>query len=42
MSSKWHGGKGSKTRPRKVSQEKFNENWDRIFRKKDLEKKDSE
>lgn len=30
--SSWHGGKGSK--PRKVDQEKFSDNWDRIFNKK--------
>lgn len=27
--SSWHGGKGSK--PRKVSQQKFNDSWERIF-----------
>lgn len=31
--SKWHGGKGSTQRPRKVSKEKFDQNWDRIFKK---------
>jgi hypothetical protein len=41
MSSRWHGGKGSKPRPQKVSQEKFNDNWDRIFRKKNTEEKES-
>lgn len=25
-------GKGSRTRPMKVSKEKFNDNWDRIFK----------
>ena len=32
-----HGGKGS--RPRPVDKKKFDENWDRIFGKKD-DKKD--
>jgi hypothetical protein len=36
MSEKWHGGKGSSTRPTDV--EKYNENWDRIFGKKDEKK----
>jgi hypothetical protein len=27
--SKWHGGKGSQTR--KVDNEKYSENWERIF-----------
>ena len=31
--TKWHGGKGSKQRPTDVK--KFNDNWDRIFGKKD-------
>lgn len=31
--SKWHGGKGSKQRP--TDMKKFNENWDRIFAKKE-------
>ena len=34
MTDKWHGGKGSRKRP--TDQKKFNENWDRIF-KKDVE-----
>jgi len=29
------GGKGSKPRPFSVTQDEFNNNWDRIFRKKD-------
>lgn len=29
----WHGGKGSTSR--KVDKKKFNENWDKIFGKKD-------
>lgn len=28
--SKWHGGKGSKARP--YDKDKFNDNWDRIFK----------
>jgi len=32
MSSKWHGGKGSKQRPTDLK--KYNDNWDRIFGKK--------
>ena len=35
MSDKWHGGKGSKTRP-VTDQKKFDDNWDKIFGKKDL------
>jgi len=35
--SKWHGGKGSKQRP--TDHKKFEDNWDRIFGKK--EKKES-
>jgi len=34
MSDKWHGGKGSKTRP-VADQKKFDDNWDKIFGKKD-------
>lgn len=30
--SKWHGGKGSKQRP--TDKKKFDDNWDRIFKKK--------
>ena len=30
---KWSGGKGS--RPRPVDTKKFNQNWDRIFKKQD-------
>jgi hypothetical protein len=32
--SKWHGGKGSNTRPLGVSSEQFESNWDNIFGKK--------
>jgi len=35
VTQKWHGGKGSNTRPRKVSKQKFDDNWDRIFGKKE-------
>jgi len=39
--SKWHGGKGSKQRP--TDQQKFNDNYDRIFKKKmELDPKDRE
>lgn len=31
----WHGGKGSKPRPKKVSKKQFDDNWDRIFNNKD-------
>lgn len=31
--SSWHGGKGSKPRP-VDNQKKFDDNWDRIFKKK--------
>lgn len=37
--SQWHGGKGSK--PRKVDKDKFSENWDTIFRKKDVDTDDN-
>lgn len=30
-----HGGKGSSGRPMEVSKEQFEDNWDRIFGKKD-------
>lgn len=30
--SKWHGGKGSKTRP--TDKKKYDDNYDRIFGKK--------
>jgi hypothetical protein len=36
--SKWHGGKGSQTRP--VDTKKWSENYDRIFGKKKQEKSD--
>mgnify|MGYP000141469870 FL=1 len=31
--TKWHGGKGSQTR--KVNSKKFDENWERIFKKQE-------
>lgn len=34
MSDKWHGGKGS--RYRKVDQKAYNDNWERVFGKKDM------
>lgn len=34
MSNQWHGGKGSKYR--KVDKEKFDDNWEAIFGKKDM------
>ena len=44
--SQWHGGKGSRPRPYSVDKKKFDDNWDRIFgkkeekdKKKDLTKK---
>ena len=40
MTDKWHGGKGSK--PRKVDTEKYSDNWDKIFGKKEKEKFSSE
>lgn len=38
MTDSWHGGKGS--RYRKIDQQKYNENWERIFGKN--KKKDEE
>lgn len=34
MSGQWEGGKGSKPRP-VADQKKFDDNWDKIFGKKD-------
>lgn len=39
--NKWHGGKGSTRRPKKVSDEKLQENWDRIFKKKEKQEEDN-
>ena len=34
--TKWHGGKGSKQRgPTKVSDKEFQDNWEKIFGKKE-------
>ena len=38
MTEQWHGGKGSRPRPYGVDKKQFDDNWDRIFGKK--EKKD--
>jgi len=35
--SKWHGGKGSKQRPVQ-DRKQFEDNWDKIFGKKDGDK----
>ena len=32
---KWIGGKGSDRRPKKVSDKQFQDNWERIFGKKE-------
>lgn len=40
MAGKWHGGKGSKPRPVK-DQQKFEDNWEKIFGKKTKEKKET-
>ena len=34
MTDKWHGGKGS--RYRKIDQDKYDDNWELIFGKKDM------
>ena len=31
MSGTWHGGKGSSTRPKSVSQQEYEARWDAIF-----------
>ena len=31
MSGKWHGGKGSRQRPRLINKQTFDANWDLIF-----------
>jgi len=38
--NKWHGGKGSKQRPRQVPKNQFDDNWDRIFGKNNNERKE--
>jgi len=40
MSDKWHGGKGSKRRPE--DRKAYEDNYDKIFGKKDKDKKDSD
>ncbi len=35
MSKKWEGGKGDAPRPMTTSRKQFDDNWDRIFKKKD-------
>jgi len=35
--SQWHGGKGSAPRPRNVDKKTWEENWERIFGKKDAD-----
>lgn len=35
MTGQWHGGKGSRPRKQSVDNETFDNNWDRIFGKKD-------
>jgi hypothetical protein len=39
MSNSWHGGKGSKQRPIE-DKKRFEDNWDRIFKKPKPEKQD--
>lgn len=36
MSTQWHGGKGSKSRPIE-NRKQFEDNWDRIFGKKNTD-----
>lgn len=38
--TQWHGGKGSSPRPFSVDKKKFDENWDKIFGKKDKKEED--
>lgn len=33
MAKQWEGGKGDNSRPMAVSRQKFEDNWDRIFKK---------
>ena len=40
MTTQWHGGKGSKRRPE--DKKKFDDNWDKIFGKKDKKDKKDE
>jgi hypothetical protein len=41
MTSKWHGGKGSKQRPVE-DKKRFEDNWDRIFGSKKKKEKPNE
>lgn len=42
MSSQWAGGKGSARRPMAVDKEVYEDNWDKIFKKKDYNKSEEE
>ena len=33
MTTEWHGGKGSKSRPYSISQDEYDKRWDAIFGK---------
>lgn len=37
MAKEWHGGKGSDPRP--VNHDKYRENWDKIFKKRNVQPK---
>lgn len=40
MTQQWHGGKGSKRRLSKVSQDEIDKRWELAFGKKESEEKD--
>lgn len=42
MTSQWHGGKGSSSRPFSVTQEEYDNRWDLIFGKDKTKAKDHE
>ena len=42
MSGQWAGGKGSGRRPMAVDKDIYESNWDKIFNKKDYNKKEEE
>ena len=42
MTSQWHGGKGSSSRPFSVTQEEYDNRWDLIFGKDKPKKKQEE
>ena len=42
MTSQWHGGKGSSSRPFSVTQEEYDNRWDLIFGKDKAKIKDHE